>query len=126
MMKCIYCGFCQEACPVDAIVLGPNFEFARETLEELYYNKERLLANGGSLHDWLLQIVGALTAPHILGTHVPGGGAVHNIKSGHEARTATTARCHKQTALFNSEARLLSSSAEQLPIVSGKGGKERC
>ena len=46
MMKCIYCGFCQEACPVEAIVLGPNFEFATETPEELYYNKERLLANG--------------------------------------------------------------------------------
>jgi NADH-quinone oxidoreductase subunit I len=46
MMKCIYCGFCQEACPVDAIVLGPNVEFATETPEELYYDKKRLLANG--------------------------------------------------------------------------------
>src|ERR1700741_3462255 len=46
MTKCIYCGFCQEACPVDAIVEGPNFEFAAETPEELYYNKEKLLANG--------------------------------------------------------------------------------
>jgi ferredoxin len=44
--QCIYCGFCQEACPVDAIVLGPNFEFATETPEELYYDKERLLTNG--------------------------------------------------------------------------------
>ena len=25
---------------------GPNFEFATETREELYYNKEKLLANG--------------------------------------------------------------------------------
>jgi hypothetical protein len=39
-------GLCQEACPVDAIVEGPNFEFATETREELYYDKERLLANG--------------------------------------------------------------------------------
>ncbi len=46
MTKCIYCGYCQEACPVDAIVEGPNLEFATETREELYYDKEKLLANG--------------------------------------------------------------------------------
>ncbi|KJV85735.1 NADH-quinone oxidoreductase subunit I [Anaplasma phagocytophilum str. CRT53-1] len=46
MTKCIYCGFCQEACPVDAIVEGPNFEYSTETREELMYNKEKLLANG--------------------------------------------------------------------------------
>ena len=46
MTKCIYCGYCQEACPVDAIVEGPNFEFATETREELFYDKEKLLANG--------------------------------------------------------------------------------
>mgnify|MGYP002846414679 FL=1 len=46
MTKCIYCGFCQEACPVDAIVEGPNYEFASESRQELFYNKEKLLANG--------------------------------------------------------------------------------
>jgi NADH-quinone oxidoreductase subunit I len=45
MTKCIYCGYC-EACPVDAIVEGPNFEFAAETREELFYDKDKLLANG--------------------------------------------------------------------------------
>jgi len=46
MVKCIYCGLCEESCPVDAIVEGPNFEFATETREELLYDKAKLLANG--------------------------------------------------------------------------------
>ena len=46
LFKCIFCGFCEESCPVDAIVEGPNIEFAVETREELYYDKARLLANG--------------------------------------------------------------------------------
>jgi len=63
MVKCIYCGFCQEACPVDAIVEGPNFEFAAETREELYYDKEKLLANGDR---WEREIAAnlALDAPY--------------------------------------------------------------
>jgi NADH-quinone oxidoreductase subunit I len=59
MTKCIYCGLCQEACPVDAIVEGPNFEFATETREELYYDKNRLLANGDR---WEAQIAANLAA----------------------------------------------------------------
>jgi NADH-quinone oxidoreductase subunit I len=31
---------------VDAIVEGPNFEFATETREELMYDKTKLLSNG--------------------------------------------------------------------------------
>ena len=31
---------------MDAIVEGPNFEYATETREELFYNKEKLLENG--------------------------------------------------------------------------------
>jgi formate hydrogenlyase subunit 6/NADH:ubiquinone oxidoreductase subunit I len=60
MTKCIYCGFCQEACPVDAIVeseffhlsgsakltQAQNYEYSMEMREELLYNKEKLLANG--------------------------------------------------------------------------------
>jgi formate hydrogenlyase subunit 6/NADH:ubiquinone oxidoreductase subunit I len=28
MTKCLYCVLCQEACPLDAIVMGPNMEFS--------------------------------------------------------------------------------------------------
>lgn len=63
MVKCIYCGFCQEACPVDAIVEGPNFEFATETREELYYSKEKLLANGDRWERELAQNI-AIDAPY--------------------------------------------------------------
>jgi NADH-quinone oxidoreductase subunit I len=63
MVKCIYCGMCQEACPVDAIVEGPNFEFATETREELYYDKERLLANGDRWEREIAKNI-ALDAPY--------------------------------------------------------------
>ncbi len=59
MTKCIYCGMCEESCPVDAIVQGPNFEFAAETREELFYNKEKLLANG---ERWEAEIAANLAA----------------------------------------------------------------
>ena len=63
MVKCIYCGLCQEACPVDAIVEGPNVEFATETREELYYDKERLLANGDRWEPEIAQAL-ELDAPY--------------------------------------------------------------
>jgi NADH-quinone oxidoreductase subunit I len=63
MTKCIYCGLCQEACPVDAIVEGPNLEFATETREELFYDKEKLLANGDRWEPALAQNL-ALDAPY--------------------------------------------------------------
>ena len=59
MTKCIFCGLCQEACPVDAIVEGPNFEYATETREELFYNKDKLLANGDR---WEAQLAANLAA----------------------------------------------------------------
>ncbi len=52
----------QEACPVDAIVEGPNFEFSTETHEELLYNKEKLLNNGDK---WESEIASNIQADHL-------------------------------------------------------------
>ncbi|MPN58411.1 NADH-quinone oxidoreductase subunit I [bioreactor metagenome] len=46
LTKCIFCGFCEEACPVDAIVETRVFEYHGEKRGDLYYTKQMLLANG--------------------------------------------------------------------------------
>src|SRR2546430_4820578 len=43
MIRCIFCGFCEEACPVDAIRLGPEYELADFGRADFVYTKEMLL-----------------------------------------------------------------------------------
>lgn len=61
MTKCIYCGFCQEACPVDAIVEGPNYEWAGVIHEDLFYDKQKLLENGDRWEPQLARNIEAKT-----------------------------------------------------------------
>ena len=46
MTKCIFCGFCEESCPVDSIVETHVFEFHGEKRGDLYFTKDMLLAVG--------------------------------------------------------------------------------
>ena len=43
MIRCIFCGFCEEACPVEAIRLGPEYELSDYDRHSLVYTKEMLL-----------------------------------------------------------------------------------
>ena len=52
-----------SACPVDALLQGANFEFAVETREELFYDKERLLSNGDRWEREIARNI-ALDAPY--------------------------------------------------------------
>ena len=46
LIKCIYCGFCEEACPVDAIVETRIHEYHMEKAGENIMTKDKLLAIG--------------------------------------------------------------------------------
>ena len=37
------CGYCEDACPVQAIVLGPEYELSDTSREKFIYTKEKLL-----------------------------------------------------------------------------------
>lgn len=41
--RCIFCGYCVEACPTDAITHGHDFELATYDINSLIYRKEQLL-----------------------------------------------------------------------------------
>ena len=43
MLRCIFCGLCEEACPKDAIYLSETFTPANYTRKKLIYTKEDLL-----------------------------------------------------------------------------------
>jgi NADH-quinone oxidoreductase subunit I len=42
--RCIFCGYCVEACPTDAITHGHGFEIASYNVSTLIYRKENMLA----------------------------------------------------------------------------------
>ena len=43
MSRCIFCGYCEIACPFDAITLGHDYELAEMSRDALVYTKEMLL-----------------------------------------------------------------------------------
>ena len=48
MLRCIFCGFCQEVCPEEAIFLQKEYSLTSLTRNEMIYDKEKLLALGGT------------------------------------------------------------------------------
>lgn len=45
VLRCIFCGYCEEVCPVGAIVLTEWFEYSSSEKENFYLDKEKLLEN---------------------------------------------------------------------------------
>ena len=43
MLRCIFCGYCEDACPTDAIVLTDVYELAAGNRRDLIYTKDMLI-----------------------------------------------------------------------------------
>jgi NADH-quinone oxidoreductase subunit I len=43
ILRCVFCGFCEEACPVDAIRMGPEYSMAGLAEAKWVYTKDYLL-----------------------------------------------------------------------------------
>jgi len=43
LLRCIFCGFCEEACPEEAIFLGQDYEFADDNRNSFIWKKEQML-----------------------------------------------------------------------------------
>ena len=41
--RCIFCGFCEEACPVKAIFMGKTYEWVEDQRKPFLMNTEKLL-----------------------------------------------------------------------------------
>jgi NADH-quinone oxidoreductase subunit I len=48
MLRCIFCGYCQEVCPEEAIFLLKDYSLTGLTRSGMIYDKEKLLALGGT------------------------------------------------------------------------------
>ena len=45
-LRKIFCGFCEEACPVEAVVLGHQYELSGHDRKSFIYSKDMLLVPG--------------------------------------------------------------------------------
>lgn len=43
MLRCIYCGFCEDACPTEAVILGDTYELSYTNRRDSIYTKEMLI-----------------------------------------------------------------------------------
>jgi NADH-quinone oxidoreductase subunit I len=44
LSRCIFCGYCEIACPFDAITMGHDYEMSDYNRSDLIFTKEMLLA----------------------------------------------------------------------------------
>ncbi|MEX2115533.1 MAG: 4Fe-4S binding protein, partial [Bacteroidota bacterium] len=43
MVRCIFCGFCEEVCPEEAIIMSQEYELVFQSQQEAIFGKDKLL-----------------------------------------------------------------------------------
>ncbi len=43
LARCIFCGYCEASCPLDAITMGQDYEMSDYNRSDLIFTKEMLL-----------------------------------------------------------------------------------
>jgi NADH-quinone oxidoreductase subunit I len=55
MIRCIYCGMCEEVCPEQAIFLRKDYVITGFNRADMVHDKERLLELGGVMEGVVLK-----------------------------------------------------------------------
>jgi formate hydrogenlyase subunit 6/NADH:ubiquinone oxidoreductase subunit I len=50
--RCLFCGFCAQVCPVDAIAMSREYELSVLERDGLIYTKTELATIGGQVQTW--------------------------------------------------------------------------
>src|SRR6185503_8830556 len=69
MIRCIFCGYCQDACPTGAIVLRKDFELADFQRDDFLYTKEMLLEPAPITGVIPASSIGTVQREHAASTH---------------------------------------------------------
>jgi NADH-quinone oxidoreductase subunit I len=53
MLRCIFCGYCEEVCPEEAIIMSKDYELVFRDPSEGIFGKDKLLTPKAQLKDRL-------------------------------------------------------------------------
>ncbi|HEV8538019.1 MAG TPA: 4Fe-4S binding protein [Bacteroidota bacterium] len=53
MLRCIFCGFCEEVCPEEAIVMSQDYELTFTSQDDAVFGKDKLLVPAEKLKERL-------------------------------------------------------------------------
>jgi NADH-quinone oxidoreductase subunit I len=71
MLRCIYCGLCEEACPEEAIFMSKTYVVTGTSRELMIFDKPKLYKIGGVRHDdvkkWSAERKGSPDRSHVRG-----------------------------------------------------------